>query len=724
MSIVIWLLIISNMIEYKKGCIKKINSGRLHITKKGDFNDLIFTFDVEASSGFIINENVEPFDFSKNKDFYKDFEKVSLVYIWQASIEDTVYYGRKLEDFKIFLDELQEKYNGILTIWVHNLAYEFQWLLNIIKFDKIFARSPHKVIYADYENIRFRCSYFLTRLSLEKWAIEKKLPVKKLVGNIDYISIKTPNTELTQADYDYSENDCLVVYHGIKQYIETYGHIDSIPLTQTGEVRQALKNKFNGNFKHYEKCTDLLPRNASEYALAMAILSGGYTHANYIHSGDIIKNVYGDDEASEYPYVMCAKKFPMTKWYDCTKNYENYLHDNNYSTILDITFYNIEAKTFNNYISLSKCYATKDVVTDNGRVSYANELSIVITGIDYNIIDKTYKFTKKINKAWQSGNGYLPKEIIEFILDSYGDKTTLKGIDEHYALYMYKKQMLNSVFGMMITAIIQANIEFDGIAEWKEEFLSPEILDKKLIELKNKKWKNWLSFWWGCFVTAYARQDLWNVISEIDRDVIYCDTDSTYHINSHDDLFNALNLQKDEEIKKMCDFYNIDFNLTRPLDIKGQTHPLGHWERDEADNKGICYSEFVTLGAKRYCYRKAKTKELKITVAGVNKKKGVKALKDDIKNFHDGLIFDYETSGKLTMSYLSDMPKIIWNKGHKDEYISELKFGIHTMPSTYSMDLTDLYADAINIIAELKENFKDFSSEEIHKLIYEKRGNK
>ena len=118
------------------------------------------------------------------------------------------------------------------------------------------------------------------------------------------------------------------------------------------------------------------------------------------------------------------------------------------------------------------------------------------------------------------------------------------------------------------------------------------------------------------------------------------------------------------------------------------------------------------------------TKELKITVAGVNKKKGVKALKDDIKNFHDGLVFDYETSGKLTMSYLSDMEKTTWNKGEKDEYISELKFGVHSMPSTYSIDLQDLYADAINIITELKENFKDFSAEEIHKLIYEKRGSK
>ena len=33
------------------------------------------------------------------------------------------------------LRELQEKFNGILTIWVHNLSYEFQWLLNIIKFE-------------------------------------------------------------------------------------------------------------------------------------------------------------------------------------------------------------------------------------------------------------------------------------------------------------------------------------------------------------------------------------------------------------------------------------------------------------------------------------------------------------------------------------------------------------------------------------------------------------
>lgn len=709
------------MIRYRKGCVKKINCGRLHITKKGDFNDTIFTFDVEASSGFIINGQVKKFDFSKDKDFYKDYEKVCLLYIWQASIEDTVYYGREIQEFFDFLQELQEKFNGILTIWVHNLSYEFQWLLNIIKFDKIFARSPHKVIYADYENIRFRCSYFLTRLSLEKWAIEKKLPVKKLVGNVDYNELRTPYTELTQKDLDYSENDCLIVYHGIKQYKEKYTHIDSIPLTQTGEVRQALKSKFNGNFKHFEKCTELLPRNASEYALAMAILSGGYTHANYLHAGDVIKNVYGDDESSEYPYVMCAKKYPMTKWYDCTKTFNEYYNNDDYSVILDVTLFDVESLTFNNYISLSKCYQTTEAVADNGRICYAKELSIILTGIDFSIIEKNYKFTKRINKAWQSGSAYLPKEIIDFILDSYNDKTTLKGQDEHYALYMYKKQMINSIFGMMITAIIQANIEFNGISEWTEEKLTPEILDIKLIEKKNKKWQNWLSFWWGCFVTAYARQDLWDVIEKIDKDVIYCDTDSAYHINTHSELFEKLNKQKNVELKAMCDFYNIDFEKTSPKDKYGVPHTLGHWERDKTDDRGICYSEFITLGAKRYCYRTANEKKLKITVAGVNKKKGVEALHDDIKNFSDGLVFDYNTSGRLVMSYLSDMPTVVWNKGQKDEYKSELKFGIHAMPSTYSMDLTDLYADALTIISELKENLKDFDAKQIHDLIYKEK---
>ena len=127
------------------------------------------------------------------------------------------YCCRYLHEVKDFFTELQEKFDGILTIWVHNLAYDFQAvLLNIFEFDKIFARSPHKVIYADVGNLRFRCSYFLTHMSLEKLAIQQKLPVKKLVGELDYNIIRTPLTQLTEKEFEYCEHDILCLFYVIQ----------------------------------------------------------------------------------------------------------------------------------------------------------------------------------------------------------------------------------------------------------------------------------------------------------------------------------------------------------------------------------------------------------------------------------------------------------------------------------------------------------------------------
>ena len=92
------------------------------------------------------------------------------------------------------------------------------------------------------------------------------------------------------------------------------------------------------------------------------------------------------------------------------------------------------------------------------------------------------------------------------------------------------------------------------------------------------------------------------------------------------------------------------------------------------------YTEFRTLGAKRYCCRSCDTGELKITVAGVPKKSGVKCLHDDIENFKEGLVFDGETTGKLTHVY-----------NHVDDiYIdangNEIGDSINLIPCDYLLD--------------------------------------
>ena len=104
---------------------------------------------------------------------------------------------------------------------MHNLSYEFQFLRNILEWDSVFCRSarkPIKCVAKEYPNIEWRCSYMLTRLSLDSWG--KQLGVHKQKGDLDYEEIRTPLTPLTDKELKYCEYDCLVLEAGIKDYIK------------------------------------------------------------------------------------------------------------------------------------------------------------------------------------------------------------------------------------------------------------------------------------------------------------------------------------------------------------------------------------------------------------------------------------------------------------------------------------------------------------------------
>ena len=102
----------------------------------------IITFDIECSSAWLENGKVISYYKGMDNDYWNSLEPLALCYIWQCSIDDTVYYGRELNTFTALLDDLPKDVH--IIIWIHNLAYEFQFLCNILTWDKVFARLPHK----------------------------------------------------------------------------------------------------------------------------------------------------------------------------------------------------------------------------------------------------------------------------------------------------------------------------------------------------------------------------------------------------------------------------------------------------------------------------------------------------------------------------------------------------------------------------------------------------
>ena len=691
------------MIRYKRGILAQYVKPKVYKCKKELYDDNIFSFDIETSSAWYTPDNkLIAFDKSKDKKFYKQCIPFAVTYIWQFGVNNVVFYGRKLEDFKLLVEELKTLVVNP-TIWVHNLSYEFQFLLNIFECEQVFARKPHKPIYAIMGGVKFRCSYMLTRLSLEAWG-KKVGKEEKKTGQLDYSKLRTPYTMLTDEELEYCEHDILVMYFGLLEYMKKYSHIESIPLTQTGEVRKVVKDMYHNNMDYHRKMTNLVPRNDIEYTILKSAFAGGYTHANYIHANHIRSNVKSKDIASSYPFVMLSEKFPMSRW-QAIRPYEvNKYRDGDHSLIVDITLYNVDAKTFNTYISVSKCYYKDKVVQDNGRVIKAKEVRLICTNIDLDIIEKVYKFTRmKFNRILMSVNEYLDIDYRKYILELYYNKTTLKDVDGMEDLYMQAKQFINSLYGMMVTDIVNDNADYDD--GWiKTAGKINDILD----DLRSKPYKNFLAYQHGVWVTAYARRNLWSIISQIDKDVVYVDTDSVKYIGNHEDVFEDYNRKAIEKLRVSISKYGIPMEVTAPINPKGKKCQIGIYEDEKP------YKQFITLGAKRYAYtyytewddklkREVKQEDGKeqihITVSGVNKKKGAKQLKS-LKQFKNDLVFDYDHTGKLLMKYLDDMPRIVWNKGQYDEFYSPYKYGINAQPTTYSMSLSDEYLDLLYYLAD------------------------
>lgn len=660
--------------------------------KRTKYCDNIMTLDIETTSAWLDDaNNILSYEKGYDNEYWNNLKPICLPYIWQFSCDDIVYYGREFRDFEKVLQDIPKDMQVI--IWVHNLSYEFHFLSDFIKWKSVFAKSAHKpmkCVPLKYPNVEFRCSYMLTRLSLETWG--KELGVYKKTGDLDYITIRTPLTELTPTELEYCEYDCRVVKAGIAEYVKRYKTQFDIPLTQTGTVRKVVKEKLMSSKRYRSWIKRLIPKNAIQYRMLREVFAGGYTHANNIYSGKTVKGLIEHrDFASSYPTVMIAEKYPMTPWaYTGLHELPDESLFDSYAYIILATFTNIDSKMCNTYIQ--RCKATcKNAYWDNGRLICADSCTLYMTEQDYLIIKNAYRWESiEVHELYKSTKDYLPQPLIEYILELYKNKTELKGVEGQEELYAQSKQYINSLYGMSVTAIVQSDIDYaDG--EWNSQPLTVEYVDDRLNKLRiNSPYEKryFMSYSWGIYVTAYARRNLWKCIKHCDTKCIYCDTDSIFTKGAFD--FTWYDNEITEKLRKTCEHYNLDFALTRPKDKHGKERPLGIFSKEDD-----C-SEFRTLGAKRYVERRINDGQLHLTVSGINKE-AVIQLHDNIENFRDGIDFDKDGEGvkKLMHTYVTDMPNILWNDG----YLSTYRCGINMRPTGYKLTIDDDYNKLLDWLA-------------------------
>lgn len=604
----------------------------------------------------------------------------AFMYIWQFCIKGVVFFGRTWREFLDFIDKISELLKlddkHKLVIYVHNLSFEFEFIRKFIKFDNIFATAPHKVLKASTDKLEFRCSYYLSNMSLLKFIENTPGAIHlKSKADLDYKKIRTPKTKLTPKELGYCYNDVKGLEEAIINLLQK-DTLKSIPLTSTGYVRRDCRLAMRKNKKN-RKMFLSTRLTYEQFVLCEECFRGGNTASSRFYCNDLLKNVGSYDLTSSYPYQMMAKEYPVGAFIKYTIESEKELEHLNaaYCTIGRYCFTNVKVKKNVPipYIPVSKI-TTNNCTAFNGRVLKADYVNISLTNIDYEIIKSQYEFDELYVKDFYiARKGELPKELKGVIMKYYENKTTLKGITEFIYEYFTSKQKLNSIYGMTVTNPCKGETVIDeATGEWStDDTNKAELLDKFY-----KSWNSFLPYQWGIFVTANGRKQLQEGIDKVGLDVVYCDTDSIKYVNDHEQNFKELN-----------DKINKSFSANR----NGIDYPMGVWDSENQKGKYYEYNQFKTLGAKKYAF--IKQGKLGITVAGLSKKEGAKELakKGGIKKFENGAVFN--NSGRSSVYFNNEEIHTIIVEGVEIETASNIAI----VETTYTLGITDTMLDIIEL---------------------------
>lgn len=645
--------------------------------KKGakKYLDVITAFDIESSR-------------------LPDIEQ-SVMYIWQMQIGPYTITGRTWEEYFEFLQKIAERIRDVcwMVIYIHNASYEFQFLKGLYDFQKeeVFATDSRQVLkFEMYDCFEYRCSYMLTNMPLAKFLLKYNVENKKLSGDeFDYSKIRYPWTPLTAREMEYCINDVKGLVQALEKQMKADGDdLSTIPLTATGYVRRDVKKAMK-TFNH-NQLQEMLP-DVEVYQLLREAFRGGDTIANRWNADEIIENVQSVDIVSSYPASMLTRKYPMTRFYrEDPDDFKKLYRLKSKALLFRCVFFGIKLKSpaeGHAYLSRDKCRDIRKGSFANGRIIQAESLDTTITDVDFEIISRRYKWEDMvITDLFSARYRMLPINLRQVIMEYYRVKTELKGVEEgtdDYLFYMKNKEKLNSTYGMTVEDPAKDSIDFiDGQYVRQDEPLA------KLIRKHNRS--AFLNYAWGVWVTAWSRKRLADGIDVVTKNgkepinFIYSDTDSIKYTGDVD--FTAFNEQMEQEAIN---------GKAYAVDRNGELHYMGVYESEHYKTP----NRFKTMGAKKYVLEDP-DKNLHITIAGVNKKKGGKEL-GKIENFKEGFVF-HEAGGTESV-FNDDVDMTIQREGH-DLHITD---NVVIRDSSYTLGITAEYRAILDGLVEIKYSDQD-----------------
>lgn len=493
------------------------------------------------------------------------------IYQWAARLGKHYVYGRKPSEIIQWLEDLAEYYQlsdtKKIILYIHNASYDLQYLKHFIyKYDPMadfLAIDAHAILQCNVIGFKIICSYKLTNLSLAALSKNYAKQYVKAVGEVDYDIIRYQDSELTASDWFYMFSDIASQYDGIRGYLQMQGYTYAYqaPITSTGFVRmncrRSSRKDKDWHSKFYESKLDL-----EQYNLLRQCFMGGVCISSFAYSGKTVRSdkLRHEDFTSSYPARQILDYFPVgaPNWYGSVDDIEE-LEElcNTYCCCFVLTIWNVHIikGVTAPCIPASKCIHIEHPLKINGKVVYAETITMIVTELDYKWIKRQYNYSDvSIDKMLIFERGKLPKWLREQVFEYFKNKCSLKGVDD--LLYGKSKNMLNGIYGMTATAILRE------IYKMNEHYIleKHEQTDKEKAAALLKYYRsynNFMEYQAAVWTTAHARDALFTMIemtgdnegirndlTDTYKNFIYCDTDSVFYIETPE---NAERMQKYRE---------------------------------------------------------------------------------------------------------------------------------------------------------------------------------
>ena len=584
-------------------------------------------------------------------------EEDGFAYSFAMNIEGINMVVRYIEELEEVIDGLIDSWSlggsDYLSIYIHNLGYEYQYMAQILHEDWTIKNALYtkarQALYLRFGNgIEFRDSLKLFQKSLA--GATKGCRHPKLKGDLDYSVYRTPDTPLTQQEFDYIVNDVQGLYEAIERLKAEHDYnAATIPLTNTSMVIEEVNRHLHTG--EVQRAMRALSLGKYELELAYHCMAGGDTHGTRWRASRTYENCNSYDLKSAHPSEQALWKFPAGEPFllpeDVEEDELSTLIDEGYGWLGKVYLEGIQVRPEcpNPTLSLSKTEAVEGLRgLDNGRVLGADAAFAYLDSNDYQRFREAYTYTDFCGADILVFKlEYLPDEFREAVFEKFRVKESAEDGPER----VFAKVCVNTIFGACAQKTVrdEYDILFEEVMErskikWEDKLAAME--DEAVIKTQQKKFP----FLWGLWTSSLSRLRLWELQKAVGWErLIYWDTDSVKY-----------------EGPKLpaVDHYNqriIDQCIARDAVVvnrKGKTVYIGVAE-DEHPTVDYGYRRFRFLHAKCYAAEAwdGERYTIETTIAGVGKEQGKKALGVNIDTLADGLYI--ADAGGQALTYV-DVP--------------------------------------------------------------------